>query len=172
MNDYTTTITPTAPFSFDLTASFTTNFQEQSSADTYIDGVYGRLLDIRGKRCLIKIGSPDEENSSNLWLQIGSDAFDDLTITEATKQATRLLGTHQDLKPFYLMAEKEPFLKDLIHKFNGLHLPQTASVWEGLVSAILGQQISAHVAKILRFNLVACFIASVIVRSSCASLLI
>ena len=154
MNHHTTSITPTAPFSFDLTASFTTNFQEQSSADSYIDGVYSRLLDIRGKKCLIKVGSIDELNLPNLWLEIKSEALDDLTIFEATKQASQLLGTHQDLKPFYLMAEKEPFLKDLIHKFNGLHLPQTASVWEGLVSAILGQQISAHVAKILRFNLV------------------
>ena len=154
MDHYITAISSSTPYDFDLTASYATNFQERYAADSYIDGVFSRLLEIRGNRCLLEISSVSEMNAPELRLVIKGDNLDDTIISEAKRQASRLLGVDQDLKPFYLMAGKEPFLNELICRFKGLHIPQAASVWEGLVSAILGQQISAHVAKLLRMNLV------------------
>ena len=38
----------------------------------------------------------------------------------------------------------------MTERFNGLHLPHTSSVFEALVLAIMGQQISTHVARVIR----------------------
>jgi 3-methyladenine DNA glycosylase/8-oxoguanine DNA glycosylase len=80
--------------------------------------------------------------------------LDERIIPDAERQATRLLGIDQDPSPFYLMARKDPLLDPLLRQWRGLHIPQAASVWEALVSAILGQQISSHVARLLRMSLV------------------
>ena len=154
MEHYTTSITSSTPYDFDLTASYATNFHERYAADSYIDGVFSRLLEIRGNRCLLEISSISEMNAPELRLVIKGDDLDENIISEVKRQASRLLGVDQDLNPFYLMAGKDPFLDQLIRRLKGLHIPQAASVWEALVSVILGQQISAHVAKLLRMSLV------------------
>ena len=71
-----------------------------------------------------------------------------------------MLGTEQDLSPFYALAETDPALRGLVKEFRGLHLPRTATLFESLVLAILGQQISASVARALRLLLIERFGAS------------
>lgn len=68
--------------------------------------------------------------------------------------AVRVLGATQDIRPFHEMAARDPFLAPVAARLKGLHVPQTVSLFEALVLAILGQQISAQVAKILRTKLV------------------
>ena len=41
-------------------------------------------------------------------------------------------------------------MKPLVNLFKGLHIPQTLTVYEGLITAIIGQQISTNVASMLR----------------------
>lgn len=52
------------------------------------------------------------------------------------------------------MALADPHLAPLVRSLYGLHVPRTASVYEALVLAILGQQISSHVARLLRTLLI------------------
>ena len=49
----------------------------------------------------------------------------------------------------------------LVEEFRGLHLPRTATLFEGLTLAILGQQISASVARVMRLLLIERFGTSV-----------
>jgi 3-methyladenine DNA glycosylase/8-oxoguanine DNA glycosylase len=42
----------------------------------------------------------------------------------------------------------------IVKHFYGLHLPHTATVFEALVLAILGQQIASSVARIIRTLLI------------------
>jgi DNA-3-methyladenine glycosylase II len=154
MEHYTTTLNSPAPYDFDLTASYATYFQKRYAADSYMDGVFSRLLEIGRSPCLIQISSFGTIESPALRLVVKGEDLDDRIISEAQRQATRLLGVDQDPKPFYLMAKGDPFLGPIIQRFRGLHIPQAASVWEALVLAILGQQISSHVAKLLRRSLV------------------
>jgi DNA-3-methyladenine glycosylase II len=154
MDHYTTTLTSPAPYDFDLTASYATYFQKRHAADSYIDGVFSRPLEIGDSLCLIKISSLGSIESPELRLVVKGTDLDDRIISEAKRQATRLLGIDQDPKPFYRMASEETFLGPLVQRLKGLHIPQAGSVWEALVLAILGQQISSHVARLLRRSLV------------------
>jgi DNA-3-methyladenine glycosylase II len=52
------------------------------------------------------------------------------------------------------MALDDPTLSPLVRGLRGLHVPHTASVFEALVLAILGQQISSQVARTLRTLLI------------------
>jgi DNA-3-methyladenine glycosylase II len=154
MDHFTTTLTSPAPYDFDLTASYATYFQKRHAADSYIDGVFSRSLEIGDRLCLIKISSLGSIESPELRLVVKGRDLDDRIISEAKRQATRLLGIDQDPKPFYRMASEETFLDPLVQRLKGLHIPQAATVWEALVLAILGQQISSHVARLLRRSLV------------------
>jgi DNA-3-methyladenine glycosylase II len=79
---------------------------------------------------------------------------DDEIVAEVLGQVKHILGTEQDLAPFYRMALEDPELNPLAQELWGLHIPQTESIWEALVLAILGQQVSSHVAHIIRTLLV------------------
>ncbi|HYC92301.1 MAG TPA: hypothetical protein VEO54_24040 [Thermoanaerobaculia bacterium] len=62
--------------------------------------------------------------------------------------ARRLLGLQLDVKPF------EAAHPDLVQGHEGAHLPQTATVWESLMWAIVGQQVNLPFAYRLRRVLV------------------
>ena len=52
--------------------------------------------------------------------------------------------------PFYEAAQQDTPLSAIVNQYHGLHLPHTASVYEAVVLAILGQQIATNVARIIR----------------------
>ncbi|MEO8381112.1 MAG: hypothetical protein ABI779_15725, partial [Acidobacteriota bacterium] len=62
--------------------------------------------------------------------------------------ARRLLGLHQDPSPF------EQAFPELVQGHEGARLPQTATVWESLMWAIVGQQVNLPFAYRLRRVLV------------------
>ena len=64
------------------------------------------------------------------------------------------------------MALAEPKLAPLVRGLWGLHIPQTVSVYEALVSAIIGQQVSSHVARLLWNLLIKTFGPSMPVRGT------
>jgi DNA-3-methyladenine glycosylase II len=61
-----------------------------------------------------------------------------------------MLGTDQDLSAFYDQSQRDQAMSAIVERFHGLHLPHTATVFEALVLAILGQQIATNVARIIR----------------------
>ena len=64
--------------------------------------------------------------------------------------AARLVGAHVDLAPFYASLSPDDPAADFARRFRGLGLPQSATPFESLILAILGQQISNSVARTLR----------------------
>lgn len=147
-------LTPVPPYDFELTAAYATYFQGRYAADYFKDGVYRRLLDAGGRLCLVKVCSIGSVDTPRLEVTLKSDVLSEKVVSEVRIQVARLLGTDQELKPFYRMALKGPVLKPLVKELRGLHIPQTLSLWEGLVLAIIGQQVSSHVARIMRNGLV------------------
>jgi DNA-3-methyladenine glycosylase II len=89
-----------------------------------------------------------------MQVEIIGDELDEITVTKARQQISRILGIEQDLLPFYRMAQDDTVLSPLMVQLRGLHIPRTASVYESLVLAIVGQQISSHVAGLLRTLLI------------------
>jgi DNA-3-methyladenine glycosylase II len=62
----------------------------------------------------------------------------------------RQFSTDLDLSPFYTLSASDPVLSKLVMQFRGMRIPQTASVYEALISAILEQQVNltfAHQVK-------------------------
>ena len=61
-----------------------------------------------------------------------------------------MLATDADIAAFYAMALDDPHLVPLVRNMHGLRPTCAPTAYEALVLAILGQQISTHVARMLR----------------------
>lgn len=156
------TITPTPPYDFDLTAAYATYFRGQYGAESFREGVFRRLLDCRGQLCLVSVRSLGTVESPLLEVEIEAAGIgvDIEVISEIKRRVAWILGTDQDLVPFYRMAMNDSSVGPLALGLRGLHVPHTASVYEGLVLGILGQQISSHVARMVRTLLIQTYGAS------------
>ena len=145
---------PTPPFDFELTAGYHTYFQARSGADNLDAGVYRRLLDLDGRLLLVSVRSAGSVDSPELVIELRGEGLSDADGEVAAAQVRWMLGTDQELAPFYALAESDPALAGLARQFRGLHLPRTATLFEALTVAILGQQISASVARTMRTLLI------------------
>lgn len=142
-------LTATPPYDFDLTAAAATHFSGQYGAENFQDGVLQRLLNLGEHLCLASVHSVGTVGMPQLELELKATSLDEAIVAEACHQVSWIVGTGQNLTPFYNMALEEPNLALLIQGLWGLHIPHTVSVYEALVSAIIGQQVNSHVARLL-----------------------
>jgi len=154
MERATTTLSPRPPYDLNHTASYATYFVGRYGTDVYEGGVFRRLLSVGRRLVLASVRSTGTVEAPSLEVELAAEALDGATESEARRQVAWLLGSDEDLSAFYRMASADPSLAPLVRAFHGLHVPHTGSVHEGLVLAILGQQISSHVARILRTLLI------------------
>ena len=150
MEKITATLEPVAPFDFELTAGYHTYFQGHYGTDSLVDGVYRRLLDLGNKLVLASVRSEGSVKAPKLAVELQGDGLTEVEAAQAEKQVAWLLGIGQDLQAFYTMSRQDPIMSAIVERFWGLHLPHTASVYEALVLAIMGQQIATNVARIIR----------------------
>jgi len=150
------TIEPRPPYDFDLTASYATYFRGQYGTESFGDGIFRRLLDARGHLCLVRVRSVGMVGSPLLEVEIeaAGTSLDVDLVSQIKHQVAWILGTDQDLGPFYRRTLNDSAVGALVRGLRGLHIPQTASAYEALVLAILGQQISSHVARMVRTLLI------------------
>jgi DNA-3-methyladenine glycosylase II len=154
MDKVTATIKPVAPFNFDLTTGYHTYIRGRYGTDSFEDGVYWRLLDLGDKLVLASVRSVGSVAEPQLAVELEGEELSSLDVIAAWEQIAWLLGADQDLAPFYTLAEGDPVLGSVVEKFYGLHLPHTATAFEALVLAILGQQIASSGARIIRTLLI------------------
>lgn len=145
---------PTPPYDFTLTSNYATYFSDRYVTQRFSDGIFKRLLDLEENLCLVKVRSTGKPDSPELEIDLRCTFLEDSVVSQVRKQVADLLGTAQELAPFYRMAFKDPDLKPLVRGLRGLHIPQAASVWEALVSIIIGQQVHSNVALMVRNLLV------------------
>ena len=157
MDRLTASIRPVPPFDFELTASYHTYFQSRYGTDSMEDGVYRRLLDLGSKLVLASVRSIGTTNSPELSLELQGQELSPEDVEQAKDRVSWLLGVNQDLVPFYELGRADKAMSRLIDEFYGLHLPHTATVFEALILAVLGQQISTSVARIIRTLLIETF---------------
>ena len=157
MDRLTASIKPVPPFNFELTAGYHTYFQSRYGTDTMEDSVYRRLLDLDDKLVLASVRSIGTLDAPELALELQGPELSPDDVESATDRVSWLLGVDQDLAPFYELGRADQAMAGLVEEFYGLHLPHTASVFEALVLAVLGQQISTSVARIIRTLLIETF---------------
>jgi len=143
-----------APFDFELTAGYLTYFQGRYATDSLADGVYRRLLDLDGKLVLASVSSVGSLEEPELAVDLQGERLTSSVAESAANQVAWILGIGQDLTPFYALAQSDQAMSAITQRFHGLHMPHTASVFEALVLAILGQQIATNVARIIRTLLI------------------
>ena len=153
----TANIKPVAPFNFELTAGYHTYFQSRYGTDTMEDGVYRRLLDLDDKLVLAKVRSVGTVDAPELSMELQGTELGTEDVDLAKSRVSWLLGVDQDLVPFYELGRSDTAMAGLVEEFYGLHVPHTATVFEALVLAVLGQQISTKVARIIRILLIETF---------------
>ena len=146
----TIALTPTPPFDLHATANHQTYYQREFGADMYRDGVYYRALEVEGSLLLAVVRSTGTVEAPALALEVLGEGVRSRVVGLVAEEMTRMLALRVNLRPFYAMAEEDPFLAAATRSFYGLHPPQTASVFEALVMAIIGQQISGAVARAIR----------------------
>ena len=155
---------PTPPYDFRLTADYATYNSERHGADFLRNGTLSRALEAGGETVLASIRSVGEVNAPALEIRIdGADGarLDAAARDRALDAAMRLAGARTDPRPFYAALQPDDPMSEFARRLRGLALPQTPTPFEGLVLAILGQQISNRVARILRDLLVDTFGAAV-----------
>ncbi|MSQ06002.1 MAG: DNA-3-methyladenine glycosylase 2 family protein [Dehalococcoidia bacterium] len=145
---------PTAPFDFNLTAGYLTYFRGQYGSDSLDDGAYRRLLDLQGKLVLATVRCLGTVDAPELAVELAGDSLTPAGGEAAALRVSWLLGADAPLNDFYALAQADPVMSGLTVQFRGLHLPHTASVFEALVLAVLGQQISTNVARVIRTLLI------------------
>ena len=130
---------PVPPFRLDLTA-WVLRRRTVNSWDRWDGQVYQRVLVLRGKPVEVKvrqIGPPAkpklEVTAAGPRLASGATSF-------LTANLNRMLGLQIDLGKFYRFAGKDPLLKGLAQRFQGMKPPRFPTVFEALVNAIACQQ--------------------------------
>ena len=154
MDRIATTIRPTAPFDFELTAGYHTYFRGSYGTDTLEDHSYRRLLDLGDKLVPASVQSVGSVDVPELAVEVQGEGLSPADVDKAAGQVAWLLGADQKLEPFYSAVRDDPVMSNITSQLHGLHLPHTASVFESLVLAILGQQIATNVARIIRTLLI------------------
>ena len=147
-------ITSVAPFDFELTAGYLTYFQGRYATDSLVDRVYRRLLDLDGQLVLASVSSLGSLEKPELSVELQGEGLTSDNVEVATDKVAWILGVGQELEPFYASAQGDPAMAAITQRFHGLHMPHTASVFEALVLAVLGQQIATNVARIIRTLLI------------------
>jgi DNA-3-methyladenine glycosylase II len=138
------------PFDFHLTASHQTYFRGKAGADLYVDGAYYRALRL-GDRVIAAAVCEKNPGMLEIWLPGGGSEAD---LAFAAESMARLLALDANLDGFYAMLADDPVLADAVGSLRGLRPPRSESVFEALVLAIVAQQISSAVARVIREGLV------------------
>jgi DNA-3-methyladenine glycosylase II len=171
-------VTVDGPFDFDLTAGHLTRYRGRDGADILHEGTYYRALshpDARPVRridgsVLVAAARPapvppgeragdasagrqrgEERSALDLWIP-GDGAPEEEAL--AARHMGWLLGLDADMSGFHALLDAHPVLGSAVGSLRGLRPARAPSVFEALVQAVVGQQISAAVARTIREALV------------------
>ena len=146
----TTQLYPVPPFDFDLTVGSHTNFRGSYGADMLEGGVYRRLLNVGSRLLLAEVRSAGSLDAPSLALAVRGPQVSDSDLAAVEEVMAWNLAIDSDIGEFYKAVEAEPVLGPITAQLWGLHPTRAVSVFEAMVLAILGQQIAATVARIVR----------------------
>ena len=150
------TLTPTPPYSFDLTVHRFARFKDEI-VDRVEPKRYRRLLAVDGRLVLATVTDAGTTTKPLLQVEVQGDRKTDLTRPEIAAQLRRILCTDLDIKPFYRLVKNDELLGPIAPRFRGLKLPASPTVFESLVMAVLSQQVNLTFAYSIKKELVETF---------------
>lgn len=138
-------------YNFFETCKFACSSKSEYSLDKFKDGIYSRVLRIDNKICLVKA---ELDPHNDVIVTVKGENLDVSHFKGFLKIISRIIGIDQNPEDFYKMAALDPLLEPLLCRYQGLHIPQSETIFEALILSILGQQISTHVASMLRKEII------------------
>jgi DNA-3-methyladenine glycosylase II len=150
------TLTPTPPYSLNLTAIRFARFKDEI-VDRVQSSGYQRLLTVDGQPALTTVTDAGTVSKPLLQVEIQGPRKADLDRSEFVAQLRHILCTDLDLKPFYRQVRADDLLAPIVPRFRGLKLPASLTLFESLVMAVLSQQVNLTFAYSIKKELVETF---------------
>jgi DNA-3-methyladenine glycosylase II len=138
-------IKPLAPFRLDLTV-WVLRRRSDNSTDRWDGSTYRRVLVLQGKPVEVAVNQTDTAGNPRLQVTVNGEQTGRDTRAIVTSALERLLGIQIDLAAFYRFAASDPKLGKLAEKFVGMKPPRFPDLFESLVNAISGQQVTLTLA--------------------------
>ncbi len=132
---------PVPPFRLDLTV-WTLRRRATNRVDRWDGETYRRVLPLEGGAVEIAVRQLRSGRSPRLEAAVCGGRLGARRKAEITNALERLLGLRTVLADFYRLADAEPKLGELVHRFRGMKPPRFPSAFEALANAIACQQIS------------------------------
>ena len=126
-----------------------------ASLESVSDGRYTRSVRVNGQPVLLELTVPpaghDAADSGHVLV---ARVQPRMTRSALSAVVTRMLDLDADLDAFDAHARRDPLLRRVVQRGSGVRLPQLLDPFEGLMRAILGQQVSVAGASTITDRLV------------------
>jgi DNA-3-methyladenine glycosylase II len=141
-----------APFSLDLSAMVFASGNPHVRG--YQNGVFSQVLSLEDGLFLVKVKSVGSVDQPKLEVELSSNQ----PITPKTKQVSKgaltyIFSLNFNLDAFYSQAKTDSVMHKITQQLRGFKFPTTLTAFEGLVDAIVEQQISIKVARTIEERL-------------------
>ena len=151
----TTTITAPQPFDFHLTVGQQSYGQGTVNVDRYADGVYWRALRHGEKVVLASVKPMGDQSGTVLQVAVHGNEADADDLQYAVDTFSRILGLAVDLAGFYRMLKGDPVLAETAKDLWGMRPLNSENLFQALVMSVTAQQLSGHIARLIRSGLIA-----------------
>ena len=159
----TVVIEPVAPF--DLALSSLVFADGNSQVRCFQNGCFSQVIDVDGMLVWVKVFSEGTIEKPKLLLELYTDnPLVGESVQRVQEVVNRIFSLNMPLKPFYDYVCGDDVMSQIVRKLCGFKFPTTPSVFEALVDAIVEQQISIKVARVIEERLALMFGKSLIVN--------
>ena len=145
-----TLLKPTAPYDFALTAGYHISLQSRKADDPLHSEIYRRPIEVNGRPLLVSVRSTGTVERPELEVEVAGEAVTENDAQTASKEVAWILATDMDVENFYSFTQDDPTISSITRQLYGLHPTRSDSIFEALVTSIIGQQLAATVARIIR----------------------
>ncbi len=133
------------PFRLDFTA-WALRRRKTNIIDRWDGYQYVRVIVFNNIPVKITVASTSAMNEPMLMVTLqAKNAITGQLKKEAQLLVQKMLGLTIDLKPFYMLANKNDFLGNLVQQYLGVKPPCFPSIFEALMNSIACQQVSLDV---------------------------
>lgn len=132
---------PAPPFRLDLTV-WTLRRRPDNAVDRWDGETYRRVLPLPTGAVEVAVSQIGRPEIPRLRVTIQGQALRAPVKAAVIAALERLLGLGIDLAAFYRFADRQPRLRQLVRRFQGMKPPRFPTVFESLVNAIACQQMT------------------------------
>lgn len=148
------TLRARAPFDFAATARFM-RFSEAEAVDTFAAGRYARAMHFGERLFLLAVESHQTGARPAVRVTLAPEQFVTPQLADEAARVVRdMFSLEHDLEGWRARLTRDPLMRRLEAEHRGLRLPRWPTLFEGMLTSILLQQIATSVAITLKRRVV------------------